>query len=134
MVAAPADDATEPAAVAHALRPGSRTLFVDDEPDVAGVLADLLKAGQAQVETASDGRAALEKLAQAEYDLILCDVRMPGLDGPDLYRSLSLTRPELLSRFVFLTGDTLNPESRDFVRQTGAPCLSKPSTTTRCTA
>ena len=126
VVAAPADDATEPAAVARALRPGSRILLVDDEPDVAGVLADLLRAGQAQVETASDGRAALEKLAQAEYDLILCDVRMPGLDGPDLYRSLSLTRPELLSRFVFLTGDTLNPESRDFVRQTGAPCLGKP--------
>jgi two-component system NtrC family sensor kinase len=108
VVAAPADDAKEPAAVARALRPGSRILLVDDEPDVVGVLAELLKAGQAQVDTASDGRAALEKLAQAEYDLILCDVRMPGLDGPDLYRSLSLTRPELLSRFVFLTGDTLN--------------------------
>ena len=63
---------------------------------------------------------------QADYDLILCDVRMPGLDGPGLYRALRLTHPELLSRFVFLTGDTLNPESREFVQHTGAPCLSKP--------
>ena len=126
VVAAPAGDAKEAAVVARALPPGSRILVVDDEPDVAGVLTDLLKAEHEQVETASDGRAALERLEQAEYDLILCDVRMPGLDGPDLYRSLSLTHPELLSRFVFLTGDTLNPESREFVQQTGAPCLSKP--------
>jgi hypothetical protein len=48
------------------------------------------------------------------------------MDGPDLYRTLSSTHPELLSRFVFLTGDTLNPESREFVQHTGAPCLSKP--------
>jgi CheY-like chemotaxis protein len=99
---------------------------VDDEPDVAGVLTDLLKVAHEQVDTASDGRAALERLAQADYDLILCDVRMPGLDGPDLYRMLSSTRPELLSRFMFLTGDTLNPESREFVQRTGAPCLGKP--------
>jgi CheY-like chemotaxis protein len=99
---------------------------IDDEPDVAGVLTDLLKAENGQVETASDGRAALAKLGQAEYDLILCDVRMPGLDGPDLYKALGRSHPELLSQFVFLTGDTLNPESREFVQQTGAPCLGKP--------
>jgi nitrogen-specific signal transduction histidine kinase/CheY-like chemotaxis protein len=124
--AAPAGDATETEVVARTLPPGSRILVVDDEPDVAGVLTDLLKAQHEQVDTASDGRAALERLAQADYDLILCDVRMPGLDGPDLYRMLSSTRPELLSRFMFLTGDTLNPESWEFVQRTGAPCLGKP--------
>jgi two-component system NtrC family sensor kinase len=126
VVAAPVGDAKDLPVAARALPPGSRILVVDDEPDVAGVLSDLLKAEHEQVETASDGRAALERLEQAEYDLILCDVRMPGLDGPGLYKALSLTHPQLLSRFVFLTGDTLNPESREFVQQTGAPCLSKP--------
>jgi two-component system NtrC family sensor kinase len=126
VVAAPAGDAKEPAAAARALPPGSRILVVDDEPDVAGVLTDLLKAAHEQVEAASDGRAALERLEHAEYDLVLCDVRMPGLDGPALYRALGQTQPRLLSRFVFLTGDTLNPESREFVQQTGAPCLNKP--------
>jgi CheY-like chemotaxis protein len=126
VVDAPAGAEKEPVVEIRALPPGSRILVVDDEPDVAGVLTDLLKVAHEQVDTASDGRAALERIEQADYDLILCDVRMPGLDGPDLYRALRLTHPELLSRFVFLTGDTLNAESRDFVQHTGAPCLSKP--------
>jgi len=126
VVAAPAGEA-RPAPAAHrALPPGCRVLVVDDEPDVAGVLVDLLRAEHEQVEAVSDGRAALEKIEQAAYDLILCDVRMPGLDGPELYRALRLLHPELLPRFVFLTGDTLNPESHEFVQQTGAPCISKP--------
>jgi len=125
VVAPPVGDAKEPEA-ALALPPGIRVLVVDDEPHVAGVLTDLLKAQGAQVEAVSSGRAALEKLEQAEYDIILSDVRMPGLDGPGLYKSLSATHPGLLSRFVFLTGDTLNPESAEFVQRTGAPCISKP--------
>ena len=126
VVAAPAADAKQPPAAHRALPPGSRVLVVDDEPDVAGVLVDLLRAEHEQAEAVSDGRAALEKIEQAAYDLILCDVRMPGLDGPELYRALRLLHPELLPRFVFLTGDTLNPESREFVEQTGAPCIGKP--------
>ena len=125
VVAAPATDTSSPPAH-RALSPGRRVLVVDDEPDVAGVLVDLLRAEHEQVEAVSDGRAALEKIEQATYDLILCDVRMPGLDGPELYRALRLLHPELLPRFVFLTGDTLNPESWEFVQQTGAPCISKP--------
>jgi two-component system NtrC family sensor kinase len=126
VVAAPAGDAMQPPAAHRALLPGRRILVVDDEPDVAGVLVDLLRAEHEQVEAVTDGRAALEKIEQAAYDLILCDVRMPGLDGPELYRALRLLHSELLPRFVFLTGDTLNPESREFVQQTGAPCISKP--------
>ena len=125
VVAAPAGEAT-PAVPAHRALPPGRVLVVDDEPDVAGVLVDLLRAEHQQVDAATDGRAALEKIEAAAYDLILCDVRMPGLDGPELYRALRLLHPELLPRFVFLTGDTLNPESREFVQQTGAPCISKP--------
>jgi len=126
VVAAPTGEAKEPAPTHRALPPGSRVLVVDDEPDVAGVLVDLLRTEHEQVETAADGRAALEKIEQTQYDLIMCDVRMPGVDGPELYRTLRLLHSELLPRFVFLTGDTLNPESREFVQQTGAPCISKP--------
>ncbi len=126
VVAASAGEAKPPAPGHRALPPGGRFLVVDDEPDVAGVLVDLLRAEHEQVDTVADGRAALEKIEGTAYDLILCDVRMPGLDGPELYRALGLLHPELLPRFVFLTGDTLNPESHEFVQQTGAPCLSKP--------
>jgi PAS domain S-box-containing protein len=125
VVAAPAGEAKSAGPTHRALPPG-RVLVVDDEPDVAGVLVDLLRAEQEQVDAVSDGRTALEKIERVAYDLILCDVRMPGLDGPELYRALRLLHPELLPRFVFLTGDTLNPESWEFVQQTGAPCISKP--------
>jgi two-component system NtrC family sensor kinase len=126
VVAAPAGEAKAASPAHRALPPGCRVLVVDDEPDVAGVLVDLLRAEHEHVEAVADGRVALERIEGATYDLILCDVRMPGLDGPELYRALRLLHPELLPRFVFLTGDTLNPESREFVQQTGAPCISKP--------
>jgi PAS domain S-box-containing protein len=126
VVSAPAGEPKDQPGQARALPPGRRVLVVDDEPDVAGVLTDLLNAEGERVEVVSDGRAALERLEQAEYDLILCDVRMPRLDGPGLYRALAQSRPELLRQLVFLTGDTLNAESREFVQQTGAPCIGKP--------
>ena len=125
VVAPPVGETTE-AEGTHVLPPGIRVLVVDDEPHVAGVLTDLLKAQGADVEAVSGGRAALQRLGQSEYDIILSDVRMPGLDGPGLYKALGATHPHLLSRFVFITGDTLNPESSEFVEQTGAPCISKP--------
>jgi nitrogen fixation negative regulator NifL len=126
VVAPPPDEAGEAAGSAHVLPAGRRILIVDDEPDVAGVLGDLLRADGEEIESAPDGRVALEKIQAGEYDLILCDVRMPRLDGPGLYRALDQSNPKLLQRFVFLTGDTLNPESWEFVQRTGAPCINKP--------
>ena len=125
VVAPPAGEGRA-AEAAVSLPPGIRILVVDDEPDVAGVLTDLLESQSARVEGASGGHEALERLGRADYDIILCDVRMPGLDGPGLYQALGATHPRLLSRFVFLTGDTLNPESSEFVRRTAAPCINKP--------
>jgi len=123
VLAPPAGEVKETEA-ALALPPGIRVPVVDDEPHVAGVLTDLPRAQGAHVEAASGGREALERLERAEYDIILSDVRMPGLDGPALYKVLGATHPQLLSRFVFLTGDTVNPESSEFVQ---APVTSSTS-------
>jgi CheY-like chemotaxis protein len=78
------------------------------------------------VETVANGRLALAKLDERTYDLILCDMRMPDLDGPSLYRLLERHKPHLCSRFIFLTGDTLEPATQAFLEQSSAPCLSKP--------
>jgi nitrogen fixation negative regulator NifL len=126
VVAAPPGEAADASATVRALPPGFRILIVDDEPDVAGVLGDLLRTDGEEIEAVPDGQAALEKIQAGEYDLVLCDVRMPKLDGPGLYRALDQLYPKLLERFVFLTGDTLNPDSMAFVQRTGAPCISKP--------
>jgi CheY-like chemotaxis protein len=78
------------------------------------------------VDLAANGRLALAKLDERAYDLILCDVRMPELDGPTLYRLLARQQPHLCSRVIFLTGDTLEPATQVFLEQSGAPCLTKP--------
>lgn len=56
----------------------------------------------------------LQAIREGSYDVILCDVRMPGLDGLGLYRELEQHYPHLLSRMIFLTGDVLSSEARDF--------------------
>jgi PAS domain S-box-containing protein len=105
---------------------GARILVVDDEPGIAGVLAEALQLDGHVVETVGNGEAALGKLALGEYELILSDIRMPELDGPSLYREVERRDPRFLRRMIFLTGDTLSPSTREFLEKTGAPCLSKP--------
>jgi CheY-like chemotaxis protein len=107
---------------------GARILVVDDEPGIAGVLAEVLQLDGHVVETVGNGEAALGKLALGRYELILSDIRMPELDGPSLYRELERRDPRFLRRMIFLTGDTLSPGTREFLEKTGAPCLSKPFT------
>ncbi|MBI4608537.1 MAG: response regulator [Candidatus Rokubacteria bacterium] len=107
---------------------GKRLLVVDDEPGILSVLAEILSADGHQVDTADNGALALEKLQARAYDLILSDLRMPELDGAGLYREVEGRHPELLRRFVFLTGDTLTPETRRFLERVAAPCLTKPFT------
>jgi DNA-binding NtrC family response regulator len=122
----------EPGAVTGAGAPvmvrGARILVVDDEPGIAGVLTEVLQLDRHVVETVGNGDAALAKLALGGYDLILSDIRMPELDGPALYREVECRYPDLLRRFIFLTGDVMSPETSQFLLQTAVPCLSKPFT------
>ncbi len=101
-------------------------LIVDDEPVIVELLADILSLDGHQIETAADGALALEKLRERTYDLILSDIRMPMLDGPGLYREVQRRQPELCRRFVFITGDILSRETREFLEETGVTRVSKP--------
>ncbi len=105
---------------------GKAVLVVDDEPEIAAVLAEMLSADGHAVETAANGARALDKLGERTYDLIVSDIRMPGLDGQGLYRELERRTPQLLQRFIFVTGDALSPETGAFLERTGAPSLTKP--------
>jgi CheY-like chemotaxis protein len=107
---------------------GYTILIVDDELSLASGLARLLRRDGHTVATAANGRLALTQLAECAYDLILSDVRMPELDGPSLYWLLKRQQPHLCQRLIFLTGDTLEPATREFLEQSGAPCLTKPFT------
>jgi CheY-like chemotaxis protein len=101
-------------------------LVIDDEPGITGALAYLLRRDGHTVDTAANGRIALAKLQGRAYDLILCDLRMPELDGRGFYRELERGYPQLVGRVIFLTGDSLSPEVREFLEKVGVWQLSKP--------
>ena len=105
---------------------GGTILVVDDEPSLASGLARLLRRDGHTVDIAANGCLALTMLEARAYDCILCDMRMPELDGPSLYRLLERQQPHLCPRLIFLTGDTLEPATQAFLEQSGAPCLTKP--------
>ena len=78
------------------------------------------------IDTAANGAEGLAALETGSYDVILCDMRMPHLDGPGFYRALEQRYPHLLSRLVFLTGDVLSAEAEAFFAQVTCPRLTKP--------
>ena len=117
-----------PASGAECSGRGRRVLVVDDEPGVLDLVATLLQQAGWNVETASGGRIARERLRAADYDLVLADMRMPDGSGEDLYRDVAAWRGDLAARFLFMTGDTANPEAWKFLDATQAPVIEKPFT------
>ncbi len=105
---------------------GKAILVVDDEPSITELLVELLQGEGYEVETAANGAIALDKLQECGYDVILCDLKMPVLDGPGLYRDVARHHPGLERRFIFVTGSALDENTQKFLKQTGRPWLSKP--------
>jgi signal transduction histidine kinase/CheY-like chemotaxis protein len=105
---------------------GETVLVVDDEPAITEMLAEMLEAEGCRVDTATTGAAALEKLASHPFDVVLTDIRMPGIDGPRLYRDAARVSKGTRPAFVFMTGDVLTGQTADFLDGTGAPRLAKP--------
>jgi CheY-like chemotaxis protein len=107
---------------------GSRPqiLVVDDEPIIAQLIMDMLTVDGYDVDIAPDGLAALELIGGRAYDLILSDLRMPGLDGLGFYRELEQSRPELARRFVFITGTSEHTDYQGLMGDIAVPVLTKP--------
>ena len=105
-----------------------RILVLDDERSFTHGLAQLLRRDGYTVETAANGQAGLLQLQAQCYDVLLCDVRMPELDGPVFYGRVLLQYPALAQRVIFLTGDTLSLETKEFLERSGRPWLPKPCT------
>ena len=101
-------------------------LVIDDEPEIAQMLVEILRADGHEVDVAGRGRAALERLAERRFDLILSDLRMPDLDGPGLYRAIEASGRHPIERIAFITGDTLGAGVGRFLADTAVPYLEKP--------
>ena len=105
-----------------------RCLIVEDEPDVADTLRELVEREGFDVTVAGDGAEALFILDRGEFDILLSDLRMPTLNGPELYARLTETKPELVRHMGFVTGDTMGDSMGEFARASNRPVLEKPFT------
>jgi len=103
-----------------------RILIVDDEPEILDMLGEILSSNGHEADVATDGQQGVERALSDTYDLILCDMRMPVLDGPGLYTALQRERPDMAERVAFITGDTLSAEIQSFLKDTTALYLEKP--------
>ncbi|NNB97900.1 response regulator, partial [Corallococcus exiguus] len=119
-----ARDEEAPAPAASGRR--GRVLIVDDEPRLAQSMRLLLEPGH-EVVTVTRGEDALAKVAAGEsFDVVLCDLQMPGMDGIAVYRWLQQEAPALASRMVFISGGASSPEARAFVETVALRVLEKP--------
>ena len=103
-----------------------RILVVDDDENLREVLPLILGKDDRAIDTARDGIEALELLNRNQYDVILSDLRMPGLDGPALYEALRAIPRTSIPRVIFMTGNTGTADYATFLRGTTEPILEKP--------
>jgi two-component system, cell cycle sensor histidine kinase and response regulator CckA len=103
-----------------------RILVVDDEPMMLRALERRL-AREYDVTSAASGTQALERLSEeVEWDMVLCDVVMPGVDGAAVYHWIQTHRPQLLERTIMMTGGAVTSESQRFLDETHNLVLPKP--------
>ena len=103
-----------------------RVLVVDDEEPVARLLARLLRQLGHDPIIVDSGAAAIERIRREPFDLVLSDVKMPGMSGFELHQTIKQYSPELAARVVFVTGDMLSAATQARIAQTGNPYIAKP--------
>ena len=105
---------------------GKKGLLVDDDSQMIDILSKYLTAEGCYTEKALDGKLALEKMNNTPFDFILCDVKMPGMDGVTFYQQLKGIGSPYLDKVIFITGDTMSHEILEFLKSINNPLLNKP--------
>jgi signal transduction histidine kinase/BarA-like signal transduction histidine kinase len=105
---------------------GASILVVEDEAPLATAVVDALHDAGYVADWAADGEQALASVGGKPYDLVICDVKMPKLDGMAFYRSLLDRAPALARRVVFVTGDVAGTAAEKFLNESGCSWLAKP--------
>jgi len=103
----------------------ARVLIVDDDADVRALIELALEGQGHDIDSVESGRAALERLAQHAYDLIVCDLHMPDRDGPAVYRAIE-RRPPPRPAFLFVTGYADAGPYEEFLRTVPVTVVGKP--------
>jgi two-component system NtrC family sensor kinase len=105
---------------------GASVLVVEDEAALASAVTDGLRDAGFLVEHASDGEEALAMVKVLAFDAVICDLKMPRLDGKAFYKTLSAGTPGLAQRVIFVTGDVAGTDAEGFLEQSGCRWLAKP--------
>jgi two-component system NtrC family sensor kinase len=105
---------------------GKRILIVDDEKYILDFFTEIFKMFPMEVDTAGDGLAAMKKLNQNDYDVVITDFKMPQMSGRELFAWIKEKRPHLSRRIIFVTGDTVSTETRLFFENNPNLYLAKP--------
>ncbi len=112
----------------------ARVLVIDDDDLVRRSIRRMLERDY-DVACATSAREALDMLAHdADFDVLLCDLMLPNMDGRELHSALTRAYPELAGRVIFLTGGAFTAQTRAFVESTANPVLPKPVDQTRLQA
>ena len=105
---------------------GKKVLVIDDEVWILDLIRQILQRDGFEVDTVSDGKSALDHLSRRHYELLVCDWKMPGISGPQLYERLTAVSPDAANRMIFMTGDVMSDTFQNFLKKHAKNCLSKP--------
>jgi two-component system cell cycle sensor histidine kinase/response regulator CckA len=105
---------------------GSCVLVVEDEPALAAAVSEALADAGLVVDRAGDGEEALRRVSAKSYDLIVCDLKMPKIDGMGFYQQLTASHPDVARCVIFVTGDVAGTDAEKFLQETGCRWLAKP--------
>jgi len=105
---------------------GATVLLVEDERALALAVSEALTDAGLKVDHAGDGEEALARVSQNTYDLVICDLKMPKVDGMALYRAIAAATPALARRVIFVTGDVAGADAERFLEESGCRWLAKP--------
>ncbi|MFW5868745.1 MAG: hybrid sensor histidine kinase/response regulator, partial [Armatimonadota bacterium] len=101
-------------------------LFIDDEPSLCALVDEYLSRRGHSVTVVQTGEEGLEKAVEGDFDVIVCDMRLPGISGEDVCMGLLDRKPEAAERIVVATGDVLSPQTQSFFDRSGLPHIHKP--------
>ena len=116
----------EPAVEVSRTLPRARILIVDDDSIVQQFLTKVLTEEGHEVEIVDNGGDALERIDSEDYDVILLDVKLPGMSGIELYEYMQKAVKSLARRVVFITGDVMSADTMVFIKSAGTPYITKP--------
>jgi len=109
-------------------------LVIEDEPFLNRILVKALKKEGFEVDTAANGRIAMDMVHMKEYDIYFSDIRIPEMSGIDFYKQFKKDNPELANRVILSSGDLLSNDVKTFLNETDVRFLAKPFTPDELTA